>query len=642
MIPKIGQNDLFGKDGISFALRMALIEVLKSANFESVPLVIGNEKVLISGMVDVLERAMPKDLLLLSADGLEEDLLGALEEADSREASALVLTSPKPQECHMKVKELFEGFQSKHLEAVVVLEKTRSFDFVTPKLAQGFFGTAAQVKMKIAVVGGNEQEVRAASWILFKILEVHAGASKTGLLNDRCSLLAQSNLGIFGSLTVCAVEEMLAGMAEAAVDFVVAEVLPSTRAFDHVKFDLLLDLGGCDIDLGEASEVIRPNAGGSSSRESPTYSHVTRWKVESLDENSLNKLKVVELKKKIELLGGEPPDKRCKKAELVEQIIELSKGDGPEPDDKKLVSVFQAVKPDGLELHFSGLKMEETVLHLPFLGFCSPKCVTAAICAGAHIIQNEATIEVARECLQCLPSIPPPATLEVIKPSKVSVLGISVLGILQEVSSPNEMKEVLKTVTSLKEKASRLTAVFGCDGAVSRGDRAKYAWALAEQCDRIVLTSASPGTEPPMQIIEDMLDAVRGFRKWNAEKESMPSEQEIFVVVDRADAIKLGTITRDRPSLEPDLTLVFGSGHKDFYEAPDVDGEVRSWLCNDRRLLTEAVNIAEEMRDEETKPPWTEKLNLKKSALLPGRSLHWSYGLCVISTMSKSEVVELL
>jgi len=181
----------------------------------------------------------------------------------------------------------------------------------------------------------------------------------------------------------------------------------------------------------------------------------------------------------------------------------------------------------------------------------------------------------------------------------------------------------------VKDPKANVTVVFGCDGEVSRGDRAKFAWALAECCDRIVLTSASPGVEPPMQVIEDVLEAIRGFRSWN----QMPAA-EILVVVDRADAIKLATM-----SPHPNVTLLFGSSMHDSYEATDESGEVKSWLFSDGRLLTEALRLPEEFGEDgkdgkdggrATNPPWLQSKGGKKF-LLPGQSLHWSYGIEITS-----------
>jgi hypothetical protein len=68
----------------------------------------------------------------------------------------------------------------------------------------------------------------------------------------------------------------------------------------------------------------------------------------------------------------------------------------------------------------------------------------------------------------------------------------------------------------------------------------------------------------------------------------------------------------------------FGSDH-DSYDATDELGQLRSWLFHDRRLLSEALELSEELREDGTIPPWLEG-SMGKRFVVPGRSLHWSYG----------------
>ncbi|CAK9006896.1 6-diaminopimelate ligase (Meso-A2pm-adding enzyme) (Meso-diaminopimelate-adding enzyme) (UDP-MurNAc-L-Ala-D-Glu:meso-diaminopimelate ligase) (UDP-MurNAc-tripeptide synthetase) (UDP-N-acetylmuramyl-tripeptide synthetase) [Durusdinium trenchii] len=617
--------------------KIAFSELLDAAIGRGSFKVLGDGEVLISGVVDVIERAMAGDLLLVSVDGCDEDLLSnAFQDANERGVSALVLLTSNREE-QMLIEKLWSSPTGGRPDAVVALPKASEPQV---SLARAYFGSGQTGMRKIAVVGEDELEIRAAAWLLFKMLEVHAGASRTGLINDRCSLIAHRSLGIFGGLTVCAVEEILAGMREADVDFCVAEVLPSTNAFSPVNFDLVLDLGGGRDVLG--SEVIcrKPSSTVSTCA---TYSFEVPIASET-EYKDLTKAKLVE-----ELVSrgfDEPQSLKSKtKQELLETLQAIADAEaedepdllsGNDADGTNLHAVFTLANLEGLELILSGLKINRMNLCMPWLGSCSPNAVTAALCAASHIIQQEASLEATCRCLQCLPSIAtPPAILEVSRAGEGSEEGdakTSHLGILHEVSCPSDMTVALQTVESLKDPEATVTAVFGCDGEVSRKERVKYAWALAQSCaERIVLTSANCGTEPPLQVIEDMLEALRGVRRWMEEEMSKPLE--VFVVVDRADAIKLGTITDSENS----VTLVFGSGYKDFYEAPDEDGVVQAWLFNDRSLLTEALSLAGEMRKETTMPPWTKKP--KVGFTYPGRSLHWSYG---INMNSDGQMIELL
>jgi len=247
-----------------------------------------------------------------------------------------------------------------------------------------------------------------------------------------------------------------------------------------------------------------------------------------------------------------------------------------------------------------------------------------------------------------------------------------VVAILHEARDASEVRRALIDVRewlslgfTMKETPV-LTAVFGCEGELKRGDRAKVGWALAEHCDRVVLTSNDPRSEPPMQIIEDVLDAIRGratgLDVMCGELSDGLAVTEVHVVADRAEAIKLGATSAMRPRLVSKtgsvqeqgsigVVMVFGSSWKDYQEATDASGSVKRWLCNDKRIMREAIEVADKINeayiDELDNPtaawierdeidlrrtPWavnrvvaaTERQG-KTSHVLPGRSLHWSY-----------------
>jgi hypothetical protein len=202
-----------------------------------------------------------------------------------------------------------------------------------------------------------------------------------------------------------------------------------------------------------------------------------------------------------------------------------------------------------------------------------------------------------------------------------------------------------------------VTAVIGCEGEVHRGDRAKVGWALAELCDRVVLTTNNPRSELAMQIVEDILEGIRARAGQCLPGELMPAGlcpiKEVHVVADRADAVKLAvTLSIARPEATgkppgvPNVAVVFGNSFRDVQEAPDASGEVRQWLFNDRRILVEALEFADKLADSEgvfdvSAVPWLPKDKLQKrhysrnkpkiSLSLPGQSLHWTYARQVMS-----------
>ena len=610
----------------------------------------------ITGVVDILDRAISGDLLLVEA--VDGDIL---EEAEAKQVAAVVVLGDSDWK---QVKRTFEDFYCEgSVKAIATMPKTVEDLPTAVHLARSFFGSAGNVK-KIAVVGDDHLEVRSASWLLFKMLEVHAGASKTGFINERCSLIAQRNLGIFGTLTPCTVEEILAGMNEQGVELCVAEVLPSSDSFDHLDFDLVLHLDGEIRIFGK--EVISPKE---KAKAQMVWEHTSlvhgAWCIQHFFNDvsiwSFQSIKIVTAPKSTALfhlqasygyevarLGSSLEDyakltkdevfeellrrgvemsESSSKKELLEQLATLEVVESPESPSMEidqhgqhLHGQFTSVGLGGVELKLKGLGLAETGLTLPSLGLCPPRSLMAAMCAAQ-------VLGVFESSLAGLTSIPPPcASLEMVGGHS----GSGGVGVLHEAKSPSEVTEALEKMkeimTNCGDPKAKFTVVFGCDGEVSRGDRAKYAWALAEHCDRIVLTSSSPGVEPPMQIIEDILEAIQGFRSW---KSSSKKHLELFVISDRADALKLAC-TPKRDGAAPDVTMVFGSGYRDSYEATDHLGQVSSWLFHDRRILTEALQLAEDIRMEGTVPPWQQSTGGRKF-VLPGRSLHWSYGIEISS-----------
>jgi len=302
-------------------------------------------------------------------------------------------------------------------------------------------------------------------------------------------------------------------------------------------------------------------------------------------------------------------------------------------------------------------------LNLPLVGITGARGALAAACS-ALAMHCDGTAELGdlewlRANLESVP--PPPGTLEVMTagtPPKA-------VAILHEAATPHEVKHALEVVRTWlsfgsQDAASRpsLTAVLGCRGEERRGDRAKCGWALSEFCDRIVLTSDQPRGEPPMQIMEDILEAIRSRAPRETSRLCARLQaREVHIVADRADAVKLAVCSSIRaPATDtedagpPGVVVLFGSSHGDTQEAADADGHIRQWLFSDRRILLEALESAEHISglsageggEAEGAPanldisqvPWnfSEKPARNKTAMtLPGQSLHWTHCVSVCS-----------
>lgn len=301
----------------------------------------------------------------------------------------------------------------------------------------------------------------------------------------------------------------------------------------------------------------------------------------------------------------------------------------------------------GLRLALRSRGVDDATLSLPLVGIAGARAAVAAARA-AMAMGFEGTI--VKRALEAAP--PPPGVLELLQAGPAS----RVVAVLHEANTPREVRRTLQAIQEFMamgaeedcQELPEITAVLGCEGEMHRGDRAKYGWALAEFCDNIVLTSNQPRGELPMQIMEDILEAVRGRVAREGTGERMPAK-EVHVVTDRVDAVKLAVCrsTRRQISLNQfGLVVVFGSSHSDVQEATDTEGRVRHWLCSDRLVLMEALKMEERIngvaqRDNAisvdiSQVPWQTRQTATTlgtgtgtSVSQPGQSLHWTYKVSV-------------
>jgi UDP-N-acetylmuramoyl-L-alanyl-D-glutamate--2,6-diaminopimelate ligase len=91
----------------------------------------------------------------------------------------------------------------------------------------------------------------------------------------------------------------------------------------------------------------------------------------------------------------------------------------------------------------------------------------------------------------------------------------------------------------------QLWCVFGCGGDRDRGKRPMMGKVAERLADRVVVTSDNPRSEPPGQIVADILDGI---------------QEDAVAIEDRADAIDYA-ISNAAPS---DTILIAGKGHEDY------------------------------------------------------------------------------
>ncbi|CAE7626407.1 murE1 [Symbiodinium sp. CCMP2456] len=638
----------------SAPISMPLAELLEMCDYSSAPL-FGEGGVSITGVVDVAQRATKGDFLLLTSSAAAHDGV-LLEQLFEQGMSAIGLLAESDMS-REEAGKLFSRFSDKGLQAVVLLSS--GLPSPAHRLAEAFYASSrARAPMQlIGVIGGQEYDVRTTAWLLFKLLESAKGPAKTGLLSDRRCMIAFQSKDVGDSLTCCAIQELLAEMSGAGVGACVVEIPPGASAFQEVDFDVLVDLG--QTRDAPAAEVLRqrclqtskavvvgPHECADSLRAGSSLATYS-VEVSSFEgvKTTPTKAQIVE---KLKDLGVDDIPAGAKKAELVKMLEELlPSGDAVETTSSAPLSPASlnclcgrtmptpSMRQCHVELTGWGLELG---LNLPLLKDSSPAAV-AALCAAGAILRCDDPLTDIQGLAARLEAInPPPGTFEIFSSEDMHDSAV----LLHEAASPLDVEQALQVTRSSMAHApnmqTQLTAVFGCDGEVSRGDRAKFGWALAA-CDKLILTSASPRGEPPMQILEDILEAVKQQRScleldWKA-------PLEVHVVADRADAIKLATLlNRNQPNLQlAQASLVFGSSYDDGCDAADQEGAIRTWLCNDRKIIADSLHLAEGLNSsslEDDQMPWGIR---RDGPLYPGRSLHWSYA---VGVSVEDQVVERL
>lgn len=131
-----------------------------------------------------------------------------------------------------------------------------------------------------------------------------------------------------------------------------------------------------------------------------------------------------------------------------------------------------------------------------------------------------------------------------------------VIGRMQRIHVPNKPLAIIdyahtpdaleKALQSLKAQCQgQLWCVFGCGGDRDRSKRPKMAQIAEHLADRVILTNDNPRTEPPEQIIADMM-------------QGLVHPQRVGVMLDRASAIEQA-LTEAQTG---DLVLIAGKGHE--------------------------------------------------------------------------------
>jgi UDP-N-acetylmuramoyl-L-alanyl-D-glutamate--2,6-diaminopimelate ligase len=112
--------------------------------------------------------------------------------------------------------------------------------------------------------------------------------------------------------------------------------------------------------------------------------------------------------------------------------------------------------------------------------------------------------------------------------------------------TPDGLKNVLETAREIKR--GRLVCLFGCGGDRDRTKRPIMGKIASELSDFCIITSDNPRTENPKNIINDILDGVKG--------------NSFTAIENRLDAIRYAIDTAQKD----DFIVIAGKGHEDYQE----------------------------------------------------------------------------
>lgn len=140
------------------------------------------------------------------------------------------------------------------------------------------------------------------------------------------------------------------------------------------------------------------------------------------------------------------------------------------------------------------------------------------------------------------------------------------LAVVDYCHTPDAVAKALESLRGVaRARHGRLKIVFGCGGDRDRGKRPLMGRMAREGADEVYVTSDNPRTEPPAQILADIVNGNPGMT----------------VIEDRREAIHRAIVDA-RPE---DVVLVAGKGHEDYQ---DIDGVKHHF--SDKETVREAFN----------------------------------------------------
>ncbi len=118
--------------------------------------------------------------------------------------------------------------------------------------------------------------------------------------------------------------------------------------------------------------------------------------------------------------------------------------------------------------------------------------------------------------------------------------------IIDYAHSPDALEKILKTVRGFAK--ARILVVFGCGGERDTGKRPKMGRIAAELADYVIVSSDNPRSEDPEEIIDEVVEGMRGFKT--------PFKR----IADRPEAVRWAL----SHAKTDDIIVLAGKGHENY------------------------------------------------------------------------------
>ena len=126
-----------------------------------------------------------------------------------------------------------------------------------------------------------------------------------------------------------------------------------------------------------------------------------------------------------------------------------------------------------------------------------------------------------------------------------------ITAIVDYAHTPDALKNVLKTISSIRTRNEIVYTVVGCGGDRDREKRPVMAEIACQLSDKVILTSDNPRSEDPNAIIDEMMEGVDGV-----------NFKKTLSIVDRKQAIKTAISMAETN----DIILIAGKGHEKYQD----------------------------------------------------------------------------